>query len=77
MKYKRKPLPIADGTAFLKTLEQAVEEGDADLIAANLPKLKRYISMYQDRIYQLAKVQQRARDILNQHEPSAEERLKG
>jgi len=77
MKYKRKPLPIADGVAFLKTLEQAVSEGNADMIAANLPKLKEYISMYQERIYQLALAQQRARDILNQHEPSAADRLKG
>jgi len=77
MKYKRKPLPIADGVAFLKTLEQGVAEGDADLIAANLPKLKRYISMYQDRIYQLAATQFRARTILDQHEPSAADRFKG
>jgi hypothetical protein len=76
MKYKRKSLPIADGTAFLKTLEQAVEDGNPDLIAANLPKLKRYIRMYQDRIYQLAATQFRARTILEQHEPSAEDRLK-
>jgi len=26
MKYKRKPLPIADGTAFLKTLDQANQQ---------------------------------------------------
>ena len=47
MKYKRKPLPIADGFAFTQTLEQGVTEGNADLIAANIPKLKEYISMRQ------------------------------
>ena len=55
MKYKRKPLPIADGTAFIETLEQGVAEGNPDFIAANLPKLKRCISMHQDRIHQLVK----------------------
>jgi hypothetical protein len=38
--YKKKSLPIADGTAFIKMLEQAVEDGNPDLIAANLPSSK-------------------------------------
>jgi hypothetical protein len=73
-KYKRKPLPIADGTAFIEVLEQGVAEGNADLIAANLPKLKEYVQLYQDRIFQLAQIQFRACTILEQHEPSAAER---
>ena len=76
-KYKRKPLPIADGTAFIEMLEQAVEDGNPDLIAANLPTLKRYVSMYQARIFQLSQIQFRARTILAQHEPSFEDRIKG
>ena len=76
-KHKRKPLPIADGTAFIETLEQAVEDGNADLISANLPKLKDYVTMYQNRIFQLAKIQFRACTILEQHEPTFEERMKG
>ena len=76
MKYKRKPLPIADGTAFIKTMEQAVAEGNPDFIAANLPKLREYIRMYQDRVHQLSLIQFRARSIIDQHEPSAEDRLK-
>ncbi len=77
MKYKKTPLPIADGVAFIETLEQAVKDGNPDLIAANLPKLKRYISMFQDRNFQLSEIQQRARIIEQQHEPSFEDRMKG
>jgi len=68
---------LQDGTAFIETLEQAVADGNADLISENLPKLKRYISMYQDRIYQLAATQFRPRTIVDQHEPSAADRVKG
>jgi hypothetical protein len=76
-KNKRKPLPTGDGMAFIETLEQAITDGDADLISANLPKLKRFISMYQDRIFQLSQIQFRACTIIEQHEPSAADRLKG
>jgi len=51
MKYKRKPLPIADGALLIELLEQEVSAGNASLIAANLPTLKRYVKLYQDRIY--------------------------
>jgi len=32
MKHRRKPLPIADGVAFIEQLEQAVEQGNAEFI---------------------------------------------
>ena len=51
--------------------------GNADYVSLSLPKLKKYVHMYQNRIYQLAKIQFRAKSIIEQHEPSAEERLKG
>ena len=76
-KYKRKPLPVFDGVAFIETLEQAVEDGNAEFISKSLPKLKRYISLHQDRVYQLSQIQFRARTIYEQHEPAAEDRLKG
>jgi hypothetical protein len=70
-KYKREPLPSLDGVAFSEMLEQAVEDGNADLISAKLPKLIRFIKMYQDRIYQFVKIPFRARTIYEQHDPSA------
>ena len=73
-KHKRKPLPVLDGVAFLQTCEQAIEDGNADYVSVSLPKLKTYVSMYQDRIYQLSQIQFRARSIIEQHEPSAEDR---
>ena len=50
-KHKRKPLPTGDGVAFIETLERAVVEGDADFVSANMPKLKRFVKMYMDRVH--------------------------
>ena len=72
--YKREPLPLADGVEFIKMLEKAVADGSPDLVSANMPKLIRYVKMYQDRIYQLSQIQFRARSIIDQHEPTAEDR---
>ena len=76
--HKRKPLPLGDGVEFIRKLERAVEDGNPDLISTNLPKLKHYTKLYQDRMDQLTKIQFRARSIIEQHEPTAEDRgLKG
>jgi len=75
-KYKRKPLPsLDDGLPFIEMLEQAVEDGNADLVSAKLPKLIRFIKMYQGRIYQFVKIQFRARSIIDQHEPAVADRM--
>ena len=70
-------LPFQDGERFIETCEQAVQEGDAGFISKNLPKLQKLIGQYQDRAYELAQLQHRARVVVDQHEPSAETRLKG
>jgi hypothetical protein len=67
-------LPIDSGEAFIAQLEQAVMDGDADFIDKNIPSLRQLIARYQDRIFELAKLQQRAREVLEQHEPSAAKR---
>ena len=67
-------LPMHDGEPFIARLEQAVEEGDAEFIEANMPRLERSIAKLQDRIYELAKLQQRARLVREQHEPPASKR---
>jgi len=69
-------LPFQDGERFIETCEKAVQEGNADFISQNLPMLRKLIGQYQDRAYELAQLQQRARVIVDQHEPSAEERLR-
>ena len=73
-KHKRKPLPVMDGVPFLETCEQAIVDGNAGFISANLAKVRRFVVMYQNRIYQLSPIQFRARGIIEQHEPSAEKR---
>jgi hypothetical protein len=62
------------GQSFLAQLEQSVADGNADTIGANVPALRKLIGQYQDRIFELANLQFRARQILEQHEPSADER---
>ena len=64
-------LPYKDGEPFIEKLEEAVEAGDADFIEANMKRLEGLIAQYQDRIYELARLQQRAREIREQHEPPA------
>jgi hypothetical protein len=67
-------LPFQDGEPFIETCEKAIEAGDADFIEANMDRLEDLISGFQDRIYQLTKLQQRAREVRDRHEPSAEKR---
>ena len=75
-KNKRKPLPVLDGVAFLQTCEQMLADGNADYVSLSLPKLKKYVRMYQNRIHQLEEIQSRARSIIKRHEPSEDDRLK-
>jgi hypothetical protein len=63
-----------DGALFLAKLEDAQAGGDADYVAAHMPRLERLIVQYQDRIGELAQLQSRARTICARHEPRAEER---
>ena len=63
-----------DGAAFIAKMEQAIEDGSADYVAANMPKLETLIAKLQDRTSELAGLQYRARLIRDRHEPSAEQR---
>ena len=67
-------LPFQDGEPFIETCEKAVEAGDADFLEANMDRLEELIARFQDRVYELTKLQQRARDVRDRHEPSAEKR---
>ena len=64
-----------DGRAFLDRLEQSVQDGNADHIEANIPRLRELIRLYMERSYELAGLQERARLILMQHEPPADKRI--
>ena len=61
---------------MLADYQEAVAAGNADFIDANLARLEGLISLYQDRILDLAKLQYRARVIRDQHERSAADRLR-
>ncbi len=64
-------LPYKDGEPFIAKLEEAVEAADADLIEANLPKLREIVRRFQDRSYELAKL----RTVVHRHnEPFSSER---
>ncbi len=67
-------LPFQDGEPFIETCEKASEAGDADFIEANMDRLEDLIARFQDRVYQLTKLQQRAREVRDRHEPSAKKR---
>jgi hypothetical protein len=69
-------LPIDDGEPFISQLEKAMKAMDADLVEANLPKLEDLIALYQDRIFELAKLQARAREIRDRHERPATKRIR-
>ena len=69
---KRTQLGHLDGQPFIAKLEQAVEQGDADFIERNMPRLEKLIARLQDRAYELAPLQARAREAREQHEPSAD-----
>jgi hypothetical protein len=67
-------LPFQDGEPLIETCEKASEAGDADFIEANMDRLEDLIARFQDRVYQITKLQQRAREVRDQHEPSAKKR---
>ena len=66
--------PYKDGEPFIAKLEEAVIEGDADFIEANMPRLETLIARLQDRAAELALLQYRARSVREQHEPPADKR---
>lgn len=68
-------LPMCDGELFIAKLEAAMEDNDCAFIEANMPRLEKLIAFYQDRSYELAKLQQRARVIRDRHEPPASRRI--
>ena len=67
-------LPPNDGRAFISGPEAMHGENETDFIEANMPTLERFVRQYQHRIYDLVKLQQRARGIRGRHEPPAEKR---
>lgn len=69
--------PMDDGEPFIAKLEEAMEANDADFIEANLPQLEKLIGLYQDRIFELARLQGRAREIRDRHERPADKRRQG
>jgi len=73
----RTRLPPLDGKPFLAKLEEAQAEGDADHVERNMPRLEQMIGLYQDRAYEIAQLQYRARLVRDRHEPSAEKRSRG
>ena len=68
---ERQAVRLPSQRDLLHTCDKAVAEGNPDFIAKSLPKLKRYVAMYQERIFQLAQAQQRARELIEQHEQPA------
>ena len=64
-----------DGKTFVERLERAQAEGDADAVSRNVDRLRQLIATLQDKSQELADLQYRARSILEQHEPSAAERI--
>ena len=69
-------LPWHNGERFIAKLEQAIDEGNADFIEANMPRLERLIGLLQDRSHELAQLQYRARVVRDRHEPAAEKRAR-
>lgn len=67
-------LPWHDSERFIAKLEQAIDEGNADFIEANIPRLEEIIGLLQDRTYELTQLQYRARAVRDRHEPPAGKR---
>lgn len=68
---KRTQIGYLDGEKFIATMERASEEGDADFASANMPRLETLIGQLQDRAYELAELQGRARAVRDRHEHGA------
>ena len=60
---------------YVAQLERGVNEGRPDYISANLPWLRQIIRSFMDWQEKIAQMEYRARRIIEQHEPSASERL--
>ena len=67
-------LPYKDGEPLIRQLEEAFEAGDGDFIDANIDRLRALVARLQDRQYELAQLQYRARTILVKHEPAGDRR---
>lgn len=70
----RTKLGQLDGEPFIANLEQAVEQGNADFIERNMPRVESLIAWFQDRTPELTELQCRARGVRDQHELSAAKR---
>lgn len=68
-------LPPHDGEPFIAKLEQAIEDGNARFVGANMPRLERLIGKLQDRAHEIAQMQYRARVVRERHEPPAAKRM--
>ena len=70
----RTHLGYRDGALFVAAMENAQEECDLEFVQANMPKLESLIAKYQERAYELAQLQYRARMVCEHHGPSADMR---
>ena len=68
---ERTQIGYLDLEPFIAALERASAEGNADFVAANMERLETLIGQLQDRGYDLAGLQQRARLIRDRHERPA------
>jgi len=66
----RTNLGYRDGLSLIEALERAQEEGDLDTVSARMPAIERLIARLQERAYELAHLQYRARMIREKHEPA-------
>lgn len=69
-------LPPADGEPFIERMEEEQAACNLEFVSANMLRLERIIALYQERIYELAQLQFRARSIRERHEPEAPMRKK-
>lgn len=60
-----------DGERFIAALKRASQEGNADFVAANMDRLETLIAQLQDRGYEIAELQGRARVVWDKHEGAA------
>ena len=70
----RTGLPIGDGETFVIMLEPAATDGNAEIIGANLPRLRALVAQLQERATEIALLANRERLLIEQHEPTADER---
>jgi len=68
---KRTQIGHLDHGPFIAALERASEAGNADYVAANMDRLERMIAQFQDRGYEIAELQGRARVVRDRHEKAS------